>query len=287
MQSTSSTTSKQFEFFKRYVDESFDEKQRQQLELFRNEMTNVCKKLEETDSKSHHLAMLIPRKFVISYQGVLVLAFEGFSNEMLEIKNKFSKEGGCQSLNDENMGSKWPKITLGCLKEGITLSKEQFKQLNDVCTKASDSLLKRWKPIDFQALSIVQFKCRDLSPKNCVQELKITMKTNQPIEFRFAEPSKESKDYVEDRVLSETFDLEKYYPKVASAGNRESHYIEPMANLKTELTSVLRISNQTENLGVIHEFQSLVESALGKNVYCFFADDCLHVTLKSIVPKLN
>lgn len=39
----------------------------------------------------------------------------------------------CKGLPPENPGSKWPKTTLGALRDGTRLTPEQLQQLNAIC----------------------------------------------------------------------------------------------------------------------------------------------------------
>jgi hypothetical protein len=275
------TTSKYNDFFVNYANEIAGSSK---FDQFVNEMSAICNELESTFG-SESTGMLIPKKFLISYQGVLVLAFEGFSKEMIEMKNIISTK--TKTLNDENMGSKWPKMTIGCLKDDVILTRNEFLFLNEVIEKATkELLLKKWKPISLNCLSIVRFKCRDLLPSHCIDSINLV----SSVSTTFSQGTTESKAYVDERVIKETLDLETYYSKVCLPGNRESHYLKPMSNGKTELTSVFRIGDkkqQHENIQIIHDFQSMIEQTLGKDKYIFFDDSSLHITLRSIVPKIQ
>jgi hypothetical protein len=269
------------------------------VDKFCVEMKNVLNELEKSSLLSKRFEMLIPKKFLISYQGVLVLCFDGFSNEMIFLKDFLTNN--CKELADENMGSKWPKITLGCLKDGKSLTKIQAEKLNDLCEKMSKELLsKEWKSIDLEPLSIVHFRCRDLNPKNCISSIELISSNNKKqkltnnndennnMEKKFASSNLSSHLYVEEKVLKEIQDFDNYFKKITIQGNRESHYCIPMQNEKTELTMVFRLGKeQQENFNLIEKFRKAIKQELEKeeDLYHFFEDSCLHITLRSIVPK--
>jgi hypothetical protein len=72
-----------------------------------------------------------PYAFFISWQGVITLAFAGFPPAILEMKNRIASQH--PALPPEASGSKWPKSSLGCLRDGVTLTVEQFNTLNQLC----------------------------------------------------------------------------------------------------------------------------------------------------------
>jgi len=72
-----------------------------------------------------------PYAFFISWQGVLTLAFTGFPPAILEMKEQIDAQH--PALPPESSGSKWPKSSLGCLHDDVTLTVEQFETLNALC----------------------------------------------------------------------------------------------------------------------------------------------------------
>lgn len=55
----------------------------------------------------------------------------GFPKALLDLKDALA--GTCKGLPIENPGSKWPKTTLGALRDGVRLKPEQLQQLNSIC----------------------------------------------------------------------------------------------------------------------------------------------------------
>ena len=72
-----------------------------------------------------------PYAFFISWQGVLTLAFAGFPPAIVDMKERIAAQH--PALPAESPGSKWPKSSLACLHDGITLTVEQFNTLNQLC----------------------------------------------------------------------------------------------------------------------------------------------------------
>ncbi|PSC69962.1 plastid ribosomal S6 [Micractinium conductrix] len=78
---------------------------------------------------------LEPEAFFVSWQGVLTLAFRGFTAPLVDLKQRIY--AAHPSLPAENPGSKWPKSSLGCLREGQRLTPEQLAALTAVCHEES------------------------------------------------------------------------------------------------------------------------------------------------------
>ena len=55
----------------------------------------------------------------------------GFPRALLDLKDALADT--CKGLAPENPGSKWPKTTLGALRDGTRLTPEQLQQLNAIC----------------------------------------------------------------------------------------------------------------------------------------------------------
>jgi hypothetical protein len=75
--------------------------------------------------------VLRPFCFFVSWQGVITLAYKGFPQNLVELKQQLTDY--YQALPKENPGSKWPKTSLGALKEGKRLTPEQLDKLNAIC----------------------------------------------------------------------------------------------------------------------------------------------------------
>ena len=75
--------------------------------------------------------VLYPHQFFCSWQGVLTLAWRGFPQPLVDLKASLSDY--YSSLPPENPGSRWPKTSLGALKDGKRLTPEQLQKLNALC----------------------------------------------------------------------------------------------------------------------------------------------------------
>lgn len=74
--------------------------------------------------------VLRPIEFFVAWSGVVTLAFSGFPQPLLSIKEKLSLE---HSIPPEKPGSVWPKTSLGCLRDGKRLTPEQLRHVHRIC----------------------------------------------------------------------------------------------------------------------------------------------------------
>ncbi len=58
-------------------------------------------------------------------------ARSGFPKALIDLKGALV--ANCAALPPESPGSKWPKTTLGALRDGVRLTPEQLQQLNAIC----------------------------------------------------------------------------------------------------------------------------------------------------------
>ena len=97
--------------------------------------TAIASELQSTDLEKilelTSTSYVEPYAFFVSWQGVLTLAFAGFPPAILDMKDRIAAQH--PALPPESPGSKWPKASLGCCKDGVTLAREQFNTLNQLC----------------------------------------------------------------------------------------------------------------------------------------------------------
>jgi hypothetical protein len=90
--------------------------------------------------------VLRPFSFFVSWQGVITLAYKGFPPALVNLKKDLTDY--FQHLPKENPGSRWPKTSLGALKDGQRLTPEQLEQLNAVCRCVLDvrsgNMVREW-----------------------------------------------------------------------------------------------------------------------------------------------
>jgi hypothetical protein len=76
-------------------------------------------------------SQLQPRAFLVSWFGVLALSFRGWPAPLVKLKSELNKHAaGSWCMKAERAGSMWPKITLGCLKDGRQLTLTELRELH-------------------------------------------------------------------------------------------------------------------------------------------------------------
>lgn len=223
------------------------------------------------------------RAFFVAWSGVITLAWQGFPPVLAGLKRRIAET--FPALPPEKPGSKWPKTTLGCLKEGARLTPDQLRKLTQLCDRFCMSLPageRNLSPLGWLAtsspwhmpvdsLSVVLFQCRSLERVLFQAQVRLGGKE------RSRDPPSKDECAVVDRVLVESSveNLERYWPLAARDGGREGHY----RDVNFGATLVARLKSLP--LGVA-EFRKAVDEAL-PGMYVWFDDDSLHVTLRGLV----
>lgn len=78
------------------------------------------------------ISSLQPISFFVAWNGVFILVYDGFTDELLTLKTTLDKLYG-SVLPKENPGSKYPKTTVGALSDGQRLTYEELCDLRDIC----------------------------------------------------------------------------------------------------------------------------------------------------------
>jgi hypothetical protein len=204
-------------------------------------------------------------QFFISWNGVPTLAYEGFTPSLLEIKKSI---GDClPGLGKENPGTKWPKTTLGSLRDDKTLSLDDMLKLRKICNKSNEEL--RGLSFDIDALSIVLFHCRSLERRISTQvvSLKDPLDADTASDEERTTVTKTMNQFAESRLVE-------YFPKIQQLGNRESHYRSPFV----EATLVYDLKHTPKP---ISQFRIKVDEIL-PGMYCWFEDESLHMTVRAL-----
>ncbi|PRW44592.1 hypothetical protein C2E21_6681 [Chlorella sorokiniana] len=89
----------------------------------------------EAQLAASRASFLHPQAFFVSWQGVLTLAYSGFTGALLDLKQRVT--AAHPTLPPENPGSKWPKTSIGCLRDGRRLTPEQLATLCRICSEES------------------------------------------------------------------------------------------------------------------------------------------------------
>ena len=223
---------------------------------------------------------LRPPAFFVAWSGVMTLAWQGFPPVLAGLKRRIAET--FPALPPEKPGSKWPKTTLGCLKEGARLTPDQLRTLTQLCEKFVISCLPyaEWElsplattpncePVD--SLSVVLFQCRSLERVLSEHEVRFGGQTRNR-----DRPSDDETTAV-DKVVEESSvkNLERYWPLAARDGGREGHY----RDVNFGATLVARLKRFPACLA---DFRKKVDEAL-PGMYVWFSDDSLHVTLRGLV----
>ena len=246
--------------------------------------------------------ILRPRRYFTAWGGVLTLAFDGVPGQAGELKRAL--EEALPGLPQENFGSKWPKVSLGCLRDGRTLTRDELGALDRLCTELSHDFgedlrkslgnLGREPPrlvrdlleitgggLLVDHLELVLFACRSLEKRLHTTTLCLGDKIKWPQDIDAS---------VTDGVLAERL-ADNYWDGVAQAGNREAHYREAAwgATLVAPVgwdersvgtTGCPRAFFPTLQLAV-RAFRLKVDELL-PGAYAWFSTDSLHVTVRGL-----
>lgn len=212
-------------------------------------------------------------EFFISWNGVLTLAYRGFNPVLLKMKREI--EDKTSGLQAENPGSKWPKITIGALRDDRTLSWSDALTLRQICDTFKDSLQK--VQINIDALSIVIFHCRSLERRLSTEIISL----NDPRNFEVSSVDHADEDVVSHaKYIAKTMDqfssakLAEYWPNLQKQGNREGHY--RASFMQATLVHDLKVVPD-----VIENFRRAVDRQL-PGLYCWFKDESLHMTVRAL-----
>jgi len=204
-------------------------------------------------------------QFFVSWNGVLTLAYKGFSPSLLQVKRAITES--LQGLRQENDGSRWPKTTLGALRDGKTLSLGDLFKLRTICDTYNPDL--EGPPFPIDTLSIVLFHCRSLERRISTEAVAL----GEPRETE-SPPAEELESVAEVMRQFDQSNIVKYLPNVQRPGNRKSHYRTPFveATLVYDLETVPK---------PVRQFRDAVDQEL-PGMYCWFDDASLHMTVRAL-----
>lgn len=180
-------------------------------------------------------SLLRPQAFFVSWQGVLTLAYSGFTGALVELKQRIT--AAHPTLPPENPGSKWPKTSIGCLRDGRRLTPEQLATLCHICSEESVAFQQQQQQqaaigngaavaaaagspaVAVNSACIALFECRSLE----------RLLSCRHIDFQggldAAPPTAEEQQRVA-AILSEP-SSPTYWFEASRDGNREAHYRGP------------------------------------------------------------
>eukprot|EP00741_Cyanophora_paradoxa_P002646 tig00000615_g2567.t1 len=210
-----------------------------------------------------------PSTFFVAWQGVLSLAFEGFAPSVLALKQRIDAQG----LNGtEAPGSKWPKVTLGCVSDGEALTLEELAALKRVCEEIS---LSDVPAVPLRELRLVRYACRSLERR--LREWPVSLAGEEEA----AAPPPEHRAYVQS-VVAEFLRAEPaaYHPLVAREGNREGHYRGDFEGY----TLVANLPAEHPVRTKMAEFRARADAACPRKLR-WFAGRALHCTVRALTEE--
>mmetsp|Transcript_14691 Transcript_14691/g.37746 ORF Transcript_14691/g.37746 Transcript_14691/m.37746 type:complete len:263 (+) Transcript_14691:272-1060(+) len=229
--------------------------------------------------------LLNPVRFFVSWNGVLTLVYSGFPPAL--VKLKAAMRGSFEALPTENPGSKWPKTTLGCVKDGKRLTPSELETLNAICAECSAALgLESDTLVEVDVLSMVLYQCRSLERRVSEWRTPLAAASGRG-GVDEAAPAAEEVARVADVVKQA--EGENYWFAASRDGNREAHYrgtyigatlVHPLQCTHSRDTH--RHASAAALPGLLAGFQAKVEAAM-PGMYAFFAPESLHVTLQALV----
>eukprot|EP00192_Tetraselmis_astigmatica_P021737 CAMPEP_0117659398 /NCGR_PEP_ID=MMETSP0804-20121206/6412_1 /TAXON_ID=1074897 /ORGANISM="Tetraselmis astigmatica, Strain CCMP880" /LENGTH=292 /DNA_ID=CAMNT_0005466055 /DNA_START=74 /DNA_END=952 /DNA_ORIENTATION=- len=248
--------------------------------------------------KGSHKCLLKPVHFFVSWHGVLTLVYSGFPPPLVMLKQGIMD--AFPSLPAENPGSKWPKTSLGCLKEGKRLSPEDLTRLNRICTSFSRALQgDEDLAVTVDILSIVMFQCCSLETRFCEMQVELSDAADQQGGGRRIDeqpPSAEELACVDGVVGAAS--RAGYWYFASKDGNDEKHYrgphhgvtlVHPLQCTLTSSTSSSSAAGKPARMPsaaglpeLIEKFRAAVDEAL-PDMYTWFSPASLHVTIRGLM----
>lgn len=217
---------------------------------------------------------LQPFCFFVSWQGVLTLAYSGFTPELARLKQGIEQLQ--LGLPRESPGSKWPKTSLACLKDQQRLTPQQLGTLSRLCTTWSKNLQGMQIALDHAAVAV--YACRSLERLVSWHAIQFAN-----TDASNAEPSQEEQSKV-SQVVAEA-DHPDYWFSVSKDGNREQHYRGD--HIGATLVCGVNAWAEASHGGVqtlshcLQAFRADVEDVL-PGMYTWFSMASLHVTLRAL-----
>lgn len=231
-------------------------------------------------SRNYGPTSVSARELFLSYNSVMTLAYEGFSRTLLDIKRHVINALGWQ-LGPENLGSKWPKTTLGCLNDGVELTLDEVFSLRALVDDYDGRILclsEEERRIPIPSLQVVRFACRTLERRVQSTEIRLlgrVLTSDEPPDSHLRLVDEVMSGFGHGR-------LRDYYNEGLAPKGRtiDAYYRAPHEEMTlvadTKLSPALR--------GVVCDFQTAVDAALpGK--YTWFDPKSWHMTVRALIER--
>ena len=240
------------------------------MQLEHNLVREIVSRYGQTSVSAH--------QFFVSWHSVVTLAYSGFSRTLLAVKRGI--EEGIPGLKPENPGSKWPKTTLGCLREGVQLTEYQVGVLRGLCVQQSalvQEMAESDRAMDVLELRFVTFHCRTLERRLISQAI--------PHAGRACDDDRPPQSHLESVAgTMAQFNKEnhaKYYPKLAPKDRTiDIYYRAP----HVESTLVYDLKPSAPLIDIIDNFRSAVDEAI-PDFYAWFDPTSWHMTVRALVSE--
>merc|ERR1711971_167211 len=198
---------------------------------------------------------LKPKCFFVAWNAVPTLVFSGWPEPIDSMKSEMQNNA---TVCKEMFGSKFPKITLGCVKDGVTMTPALLATVRRIC--AEQPVPKDWV-LTLDSLSVVLYENR--SQESVIYEKIIPLlKTHKflgsPRPLLLNMPNSDDGADEDDS------------PYLRSA-NRTSHY-----------RSLVVGASVVHRLLHVPKFITEMQAKLPKDVFDVFAKESLHVTVRSL-----
>lgn len=172
------------------------------------------------------------RGFLVAWGGVLALAFCDWPPLLKQLKACLNEmegaaEGGVlDHLARENAGSRWPKITLGALRPGVTLTLSDLTNLRNVTGELSRRLEEQHNsPWEIAKIHVAAYTSRSLEQRVCDEAVALPASRSCDAHEREAPRS----GLVEEVMREwEEGDLQRYLERV-NTGTSALHYTEKIS----------------------------------------------------------
>lgn len=212
-----------------------------------------------------------PRELFLSWNGVATLAYRGFSPALQEVKRQV--EAAVPGLKPENPGSRWPKTTLGALRDGRSLSLPEAWALRRICDELRPAVAAE-EPLAVAELSAVVFRCRSLEERLLTSRFALRDDGSGPADH---EPTPEHLGQVEETMAQfSAANLEEYHrARLQGTGNRESYYRE------THVEATLVFDLGERQPASMDRFVEAVEREL-PGAYQWFEPASRHLTVRAL-----
>ena len=165
-------------------------------------------------------AQFRPAEVFVARCGVLTIVFDGFGRSILDLKREI--EFTFPGLEPEHDGSKWPKVSLAILQDGVRLDRADIARIRDIADSFSKELRSHDDAINVGALSAVEYGCRSLEER--IRSVDLPFSDDEDRQG----PSEDHAAFVRS-ILAQfsRHKLNQYAGEVNMHEHRENHYRSP------------------------------------------------------------